>query len=92
MKSARSGINATAATVNLANILTSRFSNVRQSGLIFLINTADKQDVATGDGLETAEIRLSLNGELSINGKKIDPGKPIPGYRVFMDTKQSKSN
>lgn len=92
MKKARNGINAAASTVNLANILTSRSSNVRQSGVIFLINTAYNQDVDTGDMPDSAKIRLSLHGELSINGKKIDPGKPILGYQVFMQTKQSKSS
>lgn len=86
----KSGINAAAATVNLANILTSRFSNVRQSGLVLLINTAYNQD--TDDRSTSAKIRLSLDGELSIDGKKVDPNKAIPGYQVFMDTKKSKSN
>jgi hypothetical protein len=98
MQSAKAGLNATATAVNLANILSSSFSNVRQAGLILLINNAYNQDLDTKidksskeAGSESGEIRLSLDGELFIGGKKVDPDNPMPGYRVFMDSKRSAS-
>lgn len=98
MRSVKPGLNATATAVNLANILSSSFSNVRQAGLILLINNAYNQGTHARinklheeDGSESAEIRLSLDGELFIGGKKVEPDNPVPGYKVFMDTKRSSS-
>jgi hypothetical protein len=98
MKSVKGGLNATAAAVNLANILSSSFCNVRQAGFILLVNNAYNKDVHTKidksgqeDGSKSGEIRLSRDGELFVGGRKVDPDNPIPGYKVFMDTKKSAS-
>jgi hypothetical protein len=94
MGKANNSINAKAATINLANILSSIDTHVRQTGLILLLNTANdllnhelKNDHLTG----LDEIRITLGGEIFVNGKKIDPNNLLPGYKIVMDRKESKS-
>ena len=90
-------LNASAAAVNLANILSSCRSNVRQSGLVLMINNAMdmfascKDKYADKKGEKPVEIRLSLDGEVYIDGRKVDPKNPIPGYKIFIDRKNSRA-
>ncbi|MGI6113426.1 MAG: hypothetical protein ACOYEJ_04820 [Mahellales bacterium] len=90
-------LNAKAAAINIANILSSRDSKVRQNALIMLLNpTLRWLNDADGIGndrqnAEPREIRITLDGNILIDGKKIDSEKPPLGYKIFVDKKEARS-
>ena len=98
MSQITNSLNAKAAAINIANILSSQDSRIRQNALILVLNPAspwfDESGGADGNSRQDArpsEIKITLDGEILIDGKKINIKKPPSGYRIFVDRKEARS-
>jgi len=102
MKSPKSYLNSGTSTVNIANVMDSVNSNIKLASVVMLLNTADNlrsegktercEEISdTYGGQDPVDINVTLGGELFIDGRKVDPKNPVPGYIITIDRKSAKS-
>lgn len=94
MYNTTSGLNISGSGINLANMLSSRNSSVRQLGLIMMVNSSDCPPLCKENHNkynQPLEIRLTIDGKLLINGKNVDSTTTLPGFRILVDSKEAKS-
>ena len=74
---------ARASTINLANIIRSYESKVKHLNVFLFL----KGKGFTFKKHQKEDIGISLDGEVSINGKKLDPENPPEGIEIHVEKK-----